>query len=47
MLKYRRSWIEWGSFFFTLATYQRRPFLTEQKSRKLLHAAWENVDQRY
>jgi putative transposase len=47
MPEYRRIWIEGGTFFFTLVTYQRRPFLTEPLSRELLHAAWENVNRRF
>lgn len=47
MPEYRRVYLEGGTFFFTLVTYQRRPFLTEPISRELLHAAWKQVVQRY
>ena len=47
MLEYRRSWFEGGTFFFTLVTYQRGRLLIDKRSRDILHAAWEDVNQRY
>lgn len=47
MPQYRRSKIEGGTYFFTVVTYHRRPFLTTDEARAALHFAWLNVEQRY
>jgi putative transposase len=47
MPNYCRSKIEGGTFFFTVVTYQRRPILTGEESRAILHSAWLNVMERY
>ena len=47
MPEYRRSWVEGGTFFFTVVTYHRQPILTTIEGRKLLRSAWENVRERF
>jgi putative transposase len=46
MPEYRRSFIEGGSYFFTVVTFNRLPILTNPTARKLLRAAWLNVQQK-
>lgn len=41
MQRYRRRTKPGGTFFFTLVTYDRRPFLTSDDARKLLRTAIE------
>jgi putative transposase len=47
MPEYRRSKQNGGLFFFTLVTFERKPFLTGPNERALLHTAWENVKTRF
>ena len=47
MPEYRRSLVPGGTFFFTVVTYRRRPILVSEESRAILHAAWNNVCERY
>jgi putative transposase len=47
MPEYRRSFVEGGTFFFTVVTYNRLPILTSPEARQLLRAAWENVRERF
>ena len=47
MPEYRRSFIEGGTFFFTVVTYHRLPILTTLQGRKLLHSAWVDVRERF
>jgi putative transposase len=41
MPNYRRMYVAGGTYFFTIVTQSRRPFLTGNLSRKLLHEAIE------
>jgi len=41
MPNYRRWYIPGGTYFFTVVTFERRPFLTDETSRDLLRAAIE------
>ena len=41
MPNYRRWYVPGGTYFFTLVTFQRQPFLTEEVSRALLRQAIE------
>ena len=46
MPNYRRSY--YGStYFFTVVTYNRRPILTSDPARNLLHNAWIDVQNRH
>jgi putative transposase len=47
MPEYRRSFLPGGSFFFTVVTYNRQPFLVSPEARAILHAAWMDVQQRF
>jgi putative transposase len=47
MPEYRRLFIEGGTFFFTVVTYNRLPILTSPEARRLLRWAWENVRERF
>jgi REP element-mobilizing transposase RayT len=47
MSEYRRSFINGGTFFFTVVTYQRQPILTDPLSRDLLRDAWQDVSNRF
>jgi putative transposase len=47
MPQYRRSWIEGGTYFFTVVTYDRLPTLTNDDVRPLLHSAWMDVHTRF
>jgi putative transposase len=47
MPEYRRNMVEGGIYFFTVVTYKRRPMLTRDTSRRLLHFAWEDVQHRF
>ena len=40
MPNYKRAYCPGGTFFFTLVTYERRPFLTDPISLRLLRQAW-------
>ncbi len=43
MTDYRRMRLEGGCFFFTVVTYGRRRFLTEEHARECLRAAWDDT----
>ena len=43
MTDYRRSKFQGGYYFFTLVTYKRRRFLTDDISRNCLRKVWHNV----
>ncbi len=45
MTDYRRANFEGGCYFFTVVTYDRRPFLTEPSARECLRAAWRQARQ--
>ncbi len=47
MPNYVRRREEGGTFFFTVVTHQRRPFLTEPLARECLRWAWEETRARY
>lgn len=46
MPNYRRSFIPGGTYFFTVVTHHRRPILTRDNARDILHEAWLNVQNR-
>ena len=43
MSHYRRNYVEGGTYFFTVVTYCRRPFLTTELARQCLHAAFDEI----
>jgi len=43
MSNYRRAQVNGGTFFFTVVTHQRRPILTDPKSRTALRVAIEET----
>jgi len=45
--EYRRSYIEGGTYFFTVVTYNRLPILTTDVARVLLRSAWLDVRKRF
>jgi len=45
--EYRRSYIEGGTYFFTVVTYNRLLILTTDTSRELLRSAWMDVRKRF
>ncbi len=47
MPQYRRVKIYGGCVFFTVVTHQRRPILTEDICRDLLHQAWTDTARRF
>jgi putative transposase len=47
MPRYRRSWVPGGTFFFTVVTESRAPFLCEAKARALLRQALQDCRQRW
>ena len=47
MSNYLRLKIPGGTYFFTLVTYLRRPFLTTSICRSILRAAWLDVSNRF
>ena len=47
MPDYRRSYVEGGTFFFTVVTLNRLPILTNPKARNLLRSAWMTVQGRF
>ena len=47
MSKYRRARIPGASYFFTVATFDRRPLLVDDLARRCLRAAWTEVRRRY
>ena len=46
MSHYRRADNPGGCYFFTVVTYQRRPFLTDDMARRCLRHAWRIVRER-
>ena len=46
MTQYRRAKFCGGYYFFTVVTYKRRRFLTDDLSRSCLRSAWQNVRQK-
>ena len=47
MPTFRRAYIEGGSYFFTVITFNRLPILTAEESRTILHDAWLDVQRRF
>lgn len=47
MPEYRRSFVQGGTFFFTVVTYQRKLILVKPESRAILHTAFRKVQTRY
>jgi putative transposase len=47
MPEYRRSKISGGTFFFTVVTFHRRPILTTDLARDVLHIAWKDTEDRF
>ena len=47
MSNYIRAKFGGGVYFFTLVTFNRRPFLTSPLARKTLRFAWKDVQSRY
>jgi putative transposase len=43
MPEYRRAILPGGTFFFTVVTYQRKPFLISAEAREILRFAWLDV----
>jgi len=43
MSRYRRNYVEGGTYFFTVVTYRRRPFLTSDLARDCLRNAIEAI----
>ncbi len=46
MSDYRRVYVPGGTYFFTVVTYGRRPFLTEERARACLRHAWRQAQER-
>lgn len=47
MPNYRRRFVPYATYFFTIVTYQRRPFLTQIRSRSLLREAIQVCQNRF
>ncbi len=47
MSDYRRNYVPGGTYFFTVVTHHRRPFLTSELGRNCLHEAIEKIRQRW
>jgi putative transposase len=47
MPSYRRYYVPGGTYFFTVVSHQRRPFLAEPRSRQCLHEAFEKIRQKW
>jgi putative transposase len=47
MPEYRRSFITGGTYFFTVVTYRRLPFLITEEARNILHCALVDVNHRF
>lgn len=47
MPDYHRARVEGGTYFFTVVTYQRKPILTTEPARRLLHDAWMDTTKRF
>ena len=43
MPEYRRARQAGGTYFFTVVTHERRPFLTDELARGCLRSAWREV----
>lgn len=43
MTDYRRAQFQGGYYFFTVVTYRRRGFLTDDLARQCLHLAWREA----
>ena len=43
MPEYRRWYVLGGTYFFTVVTHRRRPFLTHSMARQILHTAIREV----
>ena len=47
MPRYRRLYLPGGTFFFTVVSFDRRPFLTSELARRCLRFAWKETRQKY
>jgi putative transposase len=47
MPEYRRVYIEGGTYFITMVTYNRQPIFNHKEARTILQLAWERVSKRY
>ena len=47
MPEYHRQFIEGGTYFFTVVTYQRQPILTSSMAREILRNVWQMVQKKY
>lgn len=47
MPEYRRSFVEGGTYFFTVVIYRRLPILVNPEARQLLRSAWINTRERF
>jgi putative transposase len=47
MPEYRRVYIEGGTYFVTLVTYERQPIFDHPMARNILQHAWERISNRY
>ncbi len=46
MPNYIRAQCPGGTFFFTMVTYNRRPFLTTAVARQILKRNWHNIQKK-
>lgn len=46
MSDYRRFYVPGGTYFFTVVTFERRPFLTDDAARRCLRVAWQETRRR-
>ncbi len=47
MPEYRRAMVPGGTYFFTVVTFHRKPFLTTELARACLRSAWRDVSRRH
>ena len=47
MPEYRRVYIEGGTYFITIVTYNRQPIFNHKEASTILQLAWERVSNRY
>lgn len=47
MPDYRRFRLEGGTYLFTVVTFQRRPILTTEVARRLLHLSWVETQNQF
>ena len=47
MPDYRRVFVQGGTFFFTIVTFNRQPFLISELSRQILRRVWKIVQQKH